>query len=753
MQKSFFHHYYLTQLLDQQKFKSTYLAYPQGDMKLKVVVKIFNEECLLPNHDYAKSLTTIKGFLALDHPHIVPILNMDVENRQPYIVTTYMPHGSLRQRLDALAPKLMHWTTAVNIVIQIAQALMYAHERHVIHGNIKPNNILFDLAGEALLTDFRPSQFIDISKLNYKTDLQTTSYMAPEQFMGKSTPFSDQYSLACLTYALLTGHAPFSDAQNFSLQWQKHATALPPSITTQVPEVPMPIEAAILKALSKNPEMRYPDIVTFAHALESELPASAVRKGKVIPPSELDLAFPRPLSPPPPQQETNTIKRAALTRSLPIVEDSHTVKKSALTGSMPIVEDPHTVKRAALTRSLPIIEDLHTIKKSALTGSVPIVEDPRTVKKSALTGSVPIPGPQDTPSEEKPISGMSTPLVAHKTSHPGIKYTRLLLDALSSLSGYFPQKTIVKQKIRYTQQIMLSAFIMRWRNQRFKPSKRFVISTCALAIVVILSTALFIFNNLSVATHQTSFRNGSTPYVTVTVGRGTTPTPNVITNALGTPVAVATGTLVTNPGVSGGKGGKGGKGGNGGGSTSTPPPTTSTVTPVVSGTSVPPTSVPPTPTPMVTNNRAQISTVNASSSFEGGGWSIAHINDDVTNSTPGSMGWSSAGDFVVNHTEWITFDFGSSLAVGRIDLFPRSDPGNVGQGFPVDFTVQLSFDDSTWRTVVNQSGYPMPGSTENQVFFFPVQQTRYLMVQATSLRPISSEYNRYRMQFSEICIY
>ena len=396
MQKSFFHHYYLTQLLDQQKFKSTYLAYPQGDTKLKVVVKIFDEECMLPEHDYAKSLTAMKGFLALDHPHIVPVLTMDIENRQPYIVTHYMSHGSLRQRLDSLSPKRMHWTTAVNIVIQIAQALMYAHERHIIHGNIKPNNIFFDLAGEVLLTDFRPSQFIDISKLSYKTDLQTTSYMAPEQFMGKSTPSSDQYALACLTYELLTGHAPFFDAQNFSLMWQKHATALPPSLTAQVPEVPLPVESAILKAMSKNPEMRYPDIATFAHALESELPASAVRKGRALPPSELDLEFPRPLSPPPPQKEPHTVKRAALTRSLPIIEDPQPVKEAAFTGSMPIVEDPRTVKRAALTRSLPIIEDL------------------QPVKEAAPTGSVPIPGPQEAVSEEKLISNTSTALVAKK---------------------------------------------------------------------------------------------------------------------------------------------------------------------------------------------------------------------------------------------------------------------------------------------------------------------------------------------------
>jgi serine/threonine protein kinase len=746
MQKSFFHHYYLTQLLDQQKFKSTYLAYPQGDTKLKVVVKIFDEECMLPDHEYAKSLTTMKGFLALDHPHIVPVLTMDIENRQPYIVTHYMSHGSLRQRLDGLSPKLIHWTTAVNIVIQIAQALMYAHERHIIHGNIKPNNILFDALGEVLLTDFRPSHFIDISKLSYKTDLQTLSYMAPEQFMGKIIPSSDQYALACLTYELLTGHTPFFDAQNFSLLWQKHATVLPPPLTTQVPEVPVAIESAILKAMSKNPEMRYPDIALFAHALESELPASAVRKGRATRPSELDLEFPRPFStPPPPQKDTRTIKISALTGSVPIFEDTRTVKKSALTGSVPVFEDTHAVK------------------KSALTGSVPVFEDTHAVKKSILADSVPIPVPQDTVPEEKLTSGMSMALVARKSFHSGIKGIKQLALALSS----FLQKKSVVQKIHKKQKVMLSAFLVRWRNQRFRPSKRFVICVCALAILVMLSTVLFIFSNLSMSTRQKSFRNGGVPYVSATVGGVATSTPNVSAKASETSAtAIATHTSATNPGASNGKGsksGNGGKVGNGGssgnggksgssgngGNAGTPPTTTNPVTPVVSSTVTPPTA-----TPVITNqNRARYATVSASSSVEGGGWGIAHVNDDITTSTPSSMGWSSDGDFVINHTEWITFDFGSSLSVGRVDLFPRSDPGNVGQGFPIDFTIQLSFDDSTWRTVVSQSNYPMPDSAENQVFFFPAQETRYLMIQATTLRQLPNEFNRYRMQFSEVCIY
>ncbi len=310
------------------------------------------------------------------------------------------------------------------------------------------------------------------------------------------------------------------------------------------------------------------------------------------------------------------------------------------------------------------------------------------------------------------------------------------------------------QQIQQKQSVILSAFLARWRNQRFRPSKRFVLWTCALVIIVIFSTGLFIFNNLSTDTHTRR----------AIVGEVATSTPNV-TSA--TPVtAVAASTPATAPGVSGGNGGKsgnggssgkGGNGGNGGGggkggkggNTSTPPPTTNTVTPVVSSTSTPPTS-----TPVVSNNnRARYATVSASSSAEGGGWGIAHVNDDITTSTPSSMGWSSAGDFVINHTEWISFDFGSALNVGRVDLFPRSDPGNVGQGFPSDFSIQLSFDGINWRTVVNETNYPLPTSTENQVFFFTPQSARYLMVQATTLRQIPSEFNRYRMQFSEICIY
>jgi serine/threonine protein kinase len=296
MRKSF-HQYYLTQLLEQRAFKSTYLAYPQGDMKLKVVVKIFDKECILPNQEYAKSLTETKAFLSLVHPHIVPVLNMGIEDRQPYIVTQYMPRGSLRQRLNVWSSTLADWTDAISIVMQIGQALIYAHERQIIHGNIKPDNIFFNVAGEALLTDFRAPHFIDISRLDYKTDLRTTSYMAPEQFIGKSTAYSDQYSLACVAYELIVGHGPFLGAQNFSSMWNKHATERPLPPTTLLPELPPGIEFAILKAMAKKPEERYTAMAVFMNALADEMPLSHSRKHTPIPEGQLDFPHSSSTSP------------------------------------------------------------------------------------------------------------------------------------------------------------------------------------------------------------------------------------------------------------------------------------------------------------------------------------------------------------------------------------------------------------------------------------------------------------------------
>ncbi|HEY0829200.1 MAG TPA: discoidin domain-containing protein [Bacilli bacterium] len=142
----------------------------------------------------------------------------------------------------------------------------------------------------------------------------------------------------------------------------------------------------------------------------------------------------------------------------------------------------------------------------------------------------------------------------------------------------------------------------------------------------------------------------------------------------------------------------------------------------------------------------------ASSSGESSDWGISRINDGQRNSVSGSVGWTSSNSLTVNHTEYIQLDMGSSKTVAKVDLYPRNDGNNVGQGFPVDFTIKISTDNTNWTTVVTRSNYAQPGNVVQSFSFTPVT-ARYIKVTGTNLRPNPNDSNYYRMQFAEMEIY
>ncbi len=270
--QEFFLDYCLIQELSHKKSRHTYLAYARQDAQQKLVVKLFDLDCVNPKQKQEQGVLLADILLSLKHPHIIPILDIAIKQGRPYIVSEYRPHGSLGQRLERLSPERMDWPEAVSIVIQLGQALCYAHEHGIIHGNLKPENVFYHADGEVQLTDFSLTSFIDVAKLDYKSDLSTIRYMAPEQFMGKTDQQSDQYSLACLAYELITGKPPFA-AAGFSSLWGKHATEYAAPLASAVPKVPMPIDLAILKALAKKPPERYENVTAFVAALERGLSA------------------------------------------------------------------------------------------------------------------------------------------------------------------------------------------------------------------------------------------------------------------------------------------------------------------------------------------------------------------------------------------------------------------------------------------------------------------------------------------------
>ncbi|HEY6286743.1 MAG TPA: serine/threonine-protein kinase [Ktedonobacteraceae bacterium] len=225
-------------------------------------------------HTYLASMEECSRFLQearlleyMHHPHILHIFDVGIDNRVPYLVAEFASNGSLRDRIKRYAPNLFPLETSLSILSQIGQALEYAHQQNVIHRDLKPENILFDAKGAALLADFGIATQLTTNSVKHVTVTGTPSYMAPEHFQGSASKESDQYALACIAYELFTGQVPFTSSDFFALGF-KHLTENAIAPTQLNPALPVTIEVAILKAMSKQRGDRYVDIRSFVTAMQ-----------------------------------------------------------------------------------------------------------------------------------------------------------------------------------------------------------------------------------------------------------------------------------------------------------------------------------------------------------------------------------------------------------------------------------------------------------------------------------------------------
>jgi serine/threonine protein kinase/WD40 repeat protein len=216
----------------------------------------------------------------LDHPNIVPIYESDCLDLVPYIVMPYIPGKTLAQwRADELdvSPR-----TAAEIVRQLANAVAHAHERGVLHRDLKPGNVLLAqreaaALGDGLpfvpkLTDFGLAKSADTDRPDTRTGtmIGTASYMSPEQVEGRSrdiTSRSDIYGLGVVLYELLTGAPPFHDANQLRTI-QKVLRDEPPSLRSGHVKVPIDLEVICLKCLEKSPIKRYASAGALADDLQ-----------------------------------------------------------------------------------------------------------------------------------------------------------------------------------------------------------------------------------------------------------------------------------------------------------------------------------------------------------------------------------------------------------------------------------------------------------------------------------------------------
>lgn len=233
----------------------------------------------------------------LIHPHIVRVLDFQVEDGLPFLVMEYAPNGSLRLRHPH--GSIVQPDRVVSYVEQVAEALSYMHAQKLIHRDVKPENMLLGSHDEVLLTEFgvatisqssrsqqtqelllpdAPPRFRPISQSSRSRQTQeavgSVIYMAPEQLRGKPRSASDQYALGVVAYEWLCGEPPFTGP--VQLAAMQHLSAPPPLLRSKIPAISSAMEEVVLKALAKEPELRYPNVQAFAQALEEAYHATTL---------------------------------------------------------------------------------------------------------------------------------------------------------------------------------------------------------------------------------------------------------------------------------------------------------------------------------------------------------------------------------------------------------------------------------------------------------------------------------------------
>lgn len=254
--------YQLTRLLGQGGFAEVYLGVHRH-LGTEAAIKLLHAP-LDGLGEVEKFRGEAQTIARLIHPHIVRVLEFDIDAGLPYLVLDYAPGGSLRQRhpQGTRVPLAL----VVSFVGQISQALQYAHDQQVVHRDIKPENLLLGRHGEVLLTDFGISVMEQsLSRQQTREFAGTAAYAAPEQVQGHPLPASDQYALGMVVYEWLTGTLPFTGSL-LQVVWNQVQTP-PPSLRERAPDVPPRVEAVVLRALAKDPNARFASVQAFADAL------------------------------------------------------------------------------------------------------------------------------------------------------------------------------------------------------------------------------------------------------------------------------------------------------------------------------------------------------------------------------------------------------------------------------------------------------------------------------------------------------
>ncbi|MBN2470155.1 MAG: protein kinase [Anaerolineae bacterium] len=218
---------------------------------------------------------------SLDHPNIVRLIEAGEIGGLSFMAMEYVEGGTLKDVLDQGAPDL---TYTSRVISQLAAGLQYAHDRNVIHRDMKPSNVLIGLRGLVKLSDFGLAKVISqetglsMSLTRSGANMGTARYMAPEQALNPSLvdARADIYSLGVILFELLCGSTPYDSSTPAALMY-KHVNEPIPAIRQIVPTIPEVIERIVFKVLAKQPDDRFQSAQALAGALEDAVAGRPVQ--------------------------------------------------------------------------------------------------------------------------------------------------------------------------------------------------------------------------------------------------------------------------------------------------------------------------------------------------------------------------------------------------------------------------------------------------------------------------------------------
>jgi serine/threonine protein kinase len=251
-------------------------------LQRQVAVKLMNREVASDSDQLERFRREARAVAQLSHPHIVGVIDagddQDPTHPRPYIVFEYVEGETLKERIRRLGR--LPIPEAVAYAIEIARALGAAHARHIVHRDVKPQNVLIDEEGSAKVTDFGIARTLDEEGLTADGRvLGTTDYVSPEQALGQQvTGQSDLYSLGVVLYEMLTGEVPFKGETQVSVA-MKHVRDALPDVQSRRPELSAALAAVVDNATAKRQEDRYANDAELIADLEDVLAIETARAG------------------------------------------------------------------------------------------------------------------------------------------------------------------------------------------------------------------------------------------------------------------------------------------------------------------------------------------------------------------------------------------------------------------------------------------------------------------------------------------